>query len=371
MGTTAVTVIAVLVAVAALVALVVELVRTPGPVGGRTLVRPVAALAAASFVGAVVVAIGSRPRWLFPVAHLAYLIATIALPAAGLVLLVAAILRRGRVAVAVLGLVLVPTAPIGLYASHVAPYRLRVDHVTVALPAARAGRDAIRIGVLTDLQTTRITSYERGVVDRLLAAHPDVILVGGDLFDGTEAQLAPEVPAFRRLLGRLRAPGGVFAVRGDVDTGDRLDRVTAGTGIRILDNEIVTLHVGDRTVRLGGSPLRWAPDEGIEMRRRLAASPPADVRILLAHRPEIVRGLAPTDQVDLTVAGHTHGGQVAIPGVGPVMPVYALPRSVAAGGLHELVGHQLYVSTGVGMVRGAAPQIRLFTRPSIAVITLR
>lgn len=371
MGTQALTVLAVLVGVVGVGSVVGWHVRHRGPHGWWLPLVGAGALASAGAVALAVVVVVARPRWLLAAEHLVYLVATIALPATGLAVAVAVALRRGRVAVGAIAAVTVLAAPVGWYGTHVAPYRLEVDREVVALPPERAGSDPITVGVLTDLQTTRITGYEQGAVDELVAASPDIVVLGGDLFDGTDAQLDEEIGRFRELLGQIHAPGGVYAVRGDTDTGDRLDRLVEGTGIEILDNEIVTIEVGDRTVRLGGSPLRWAPPEGVAMRTELAASDPADVRILLAHRPEIVRGLEPDEVVDLTIAGHTHGGQVAIPGIGPVIGVYALPRSVAAGGLHDLEGHRLYVSTGVGMVRGDAPQVRLFTRPSIAVITLR
>ena len=371
MGTGAITATAIVVAMVGVAVVLDDDRRRGGPHGWRSLARAVVALGAAGAVGAVAVAATSQPRWLFPVVHLAYLVASIAVPATGLALAAVALRRRGRTAVVVVGLVATVLAPVGWYASHVAPYRLQVVRAEVALPAERAGRDPVRVGVLADLQTSRITSYEQGAVADLLAERPDVILLAGDVYEGPDEAFDEQLPAFRALLGQLEAPGGVFAVRGDTDTGDRLDRLLDGTQVRILDDEVVRTEVGDRTVRIAGNRLRWAPVEGLAARDDLAESDPGAVRILLAHRPEVVTGLAADDQVDLTVAGHTHGGQVAIPGVGPVMALHGISRSVAAGGLHEVGGHPVFVSTGVGMVRRGAPQIRLFTRPSIGIVTLR
>ena len=70
------------------------------------------------------------------------------------------------------------------------------------------------------------------------------------------------------------------------------------------------------------------------------------------------------------MAGHTHGGQVQLPGVGPLMTMSHVPRAVAAGGLHQVDGNPIYVSTGVGREQQGAPQIRFLAPPSIALLTL-
>ncbi len=70
------------------------------------------------------------------------------------------------------------------------------------------------------------------------------------------------------------------------------------------------------------------------------------------------------------VAGHTHGGQVQLPIVGPLTIASRVPRSVGAGGLHDLRGRTIYVSRGVGVERGQAPRLRLGAPPEVAIVTL-
>ena len=93
------------------------------------------------------------------------------------------------------------------------------------------------------------------------------------------------------------------------------------------------------------------------------------MRILLAHKPDAIE-LLEGRSVDLLVSGHTHGGQVSLPFVGPPLTLSDVPRHVAAGGLHELDGTAVYVSTGVGRERDNAPQLRFGVRPSIGIIDL-
>ena len=74
--------------------------------------------------------------------------------------------------------------------------------------------------------------------------------------------------------------------------------------------------------------------------------------------------------VDLVVAGHTHGGQVCLPGIGPLFTCTQVPQPVAAGGLHRLLNRWVYVSRGSGHERGQAPRIRLFCPPEVSILTL-
>ncbi len=84
----------------------------------------------------------------------------------------------------------------------------------------------------------------------------------------------------------------------------------------------------------------------------------------------LISPMTSTDHFDVLVAGHTHGGRVAIPFFGPPVPRSSVSRSVAAGGLHDLDGHTIYVSTGVGRERVHAPQVRFGVRPSIGILDL-
>ncbi len=96
------------------------------------------------------------------------------------------------------------------------------------------------------------------------------------------------------------------------------------------------------------------------------------MRILLAHRPDAGLELRRGTRVDLTVAGHTHGGQVAPPLLGPLVVASAVPRHVGAGGLHDLGGgRRIYVSRGIGMERGHAPPLRIGAPPEVSLLTLR
>jgi hypothetical protein len=379
------TLVLTVVALAAGAAGVMAVVRSTGTPDASGLRAVGWGLAAAAAVGAVaVLPLFVGQMRFFGIVHLAYLGVTIAVPLVGLAVGARVVAGPLPAPWALAGLVLLLPAPVGWYATHVEPYRLTVDRRTVPIDPARTGDDTVTIGVLADLQTNDVGHHEQAAVDRLLAEEPDLILVAGDLFQGTRAMFAAHEDELRALLARLHAPHGVYFVRGDVDHGDFADRAFAGTDVVILDDEAVDVAVGDRRLRIGGNRLWYGTPEAVALRRELAdgrlaggtdGTGGADgvdgtVRILLAHRPDAVLDLDPSSRIDLTVAGHTHGGQVVLPGIGPLITMSDVPRAVARGGLHQIDGNTIYVSNGVGMERAQAPQVRLFSRPSVGILEL-
>lgn len=305
---------------------------------------------------------------LFGIAHVLYLQATLAVPILGAGLLVLGRWRRSSTAAVVAGAVLLVPAPVGLWASHVAPFRLQVDQHDVPVDPGQEGRGTVRIAVLSDLQTAGVGDHERRAVQAVLDAEPDVIVLPGDLFQADDRVLDEQAPAMRELLGRLRAPGGVYLVEGDVDSAVRLAAVVPPSITR-LDDQVVEVQVRDRRVRIGGTRLDVDSTPADQVRRVLAAEGGA-LTVLVSHRPDTVLRLLPGSGVDLVVAGHTHGGQIALPWFGPPVTLTSVPRAVGAGGVHEVAGNPIYVSTGVGMERGQAPQVRLFVPPSIGILDL-
>jgi predicted MPP superfamily phosphohydrolase len=262
--------------------------------------------------------------------------------------------------------------PIGLYASWIEPFRLRLESARLVLPEGREGKAPIRIGVLTDLQTARVTDYERSAVNRLMAERPDVIVLPGDVFQGTRAEFDDTLPALVALFERFSAPGGVYLVLGDTDgAGAHLGEVLRSSRVRVLVNEVVTKTVRDRRVTIGGVELRSTRPAARSVIDRLEHAPgDDDVRILLSHRPDVVLGLKPRSRIDVVIAGHTHGGQIVVPGYGPPLTLTKVPRPVAAGGLHRVAGNCIYVSRGVGCERGQAPRIRFLCPPEISLVDL-
>jgi predicted MPP superfamily phosphohydrolase len=260
-------------------------------------------------------------------------------------------------------------APVGIYATHIEPFRLQTHEVTVALPTDRVGSDRVTIGVLADIQAGVLLDHHFDAVDRVMAAEPDIVLVAGDIYQGDDNDgFEDQLPRFRELLARLHAPGGVYVVFGDTDYGNWLARLTYGLDAEVIEDRVVEVTVGDRQVAIGGLPLR--PELGSSVPDALVGLPDDVITVMLAHRPDWVLGLEPQAGIDLVVAGHTHGGQVRLPVLGPIVTRSSVPRSVAAGGLHEIEGNPIYVSPGVGWANGGAPRVRFLAPPAVAILTL-
>ncbi len=313
----------------------------------------------------------------FGVIHLVYLDLAVVVPAVGLGVLVHAAWGRRRIAMAVSRWVVAVAAltlagpPLAVYATFVEPFALQVEETVVPISTTSPGGE-VCVAVLADLQFDHVTAHEHTAVAKAMAAAPDVIVIPGDVFQGSDQAFENELPAIRTLLEPLHAPGGVYLITGNMDTPERLRRLAAGTEMIVLSNRVVVSEAAGRLLAIGGVEDRHAATslEAVADRLRTARAVGAWT-ILLAHRPDVALELDSGRGIDLMIAGHTHGGQVQIPGWGPVIKLSRTPRAVAGGGLHSCNGLWLYVSRGVGWERGQAPRLRFACPPEVSVLRLR
>ena len=272
-------------------------------------------------------------------------------------------MNRGRAALA-LG-----AAGLAAYAGWFEPRRLVVRHDALALPRWPPSLAGLRVGVLTDLHAGVAHAGEAAIarwVERMNGETPDIVLLGGDFTDAHFAfggRLAPERIAER--LAALRAPHGSVAVLGNHDWkqfGMRMWTALADAGIPVLENSSLAVDApGGRLHVAGLADMRHRrPDVAVA----LAGIPADEPAILLSHDPDVFPHVP--DRVALTVAGHTHGGQVALPYLRrPFIPSHHGER-YARG---HIVEHGRHLVVGAGLGTSGLP-VRLLAPPELLVLEL-
>ncbi len=303
----------------------------------------------------------------FGIFHLIYLVVVVGVPVMGLTIAATArFYKRGSTGLGALVLLSLVPAAVGLYGTHIEPGNLRVDAHRLEVPGVNR---AIRVGVLADLQSPTIGDYENGAIDELLAADPQIVVIPGDLWHMPASEYAVREPELVELVRRLtNAVEFVVMVEGDNDNLDGLSRIAEFTGATLLQDDFIEFEIGAQPVIIAGITRKGVGLEGLF--GHLSGADPNALTIMLSHWPDVVERHPDISGTDLVISGHTHGGQVSIPGFGPLVTHSDVPRNVAAGGLHVLGERNIYVSTGVGLERGQAPQVRLGVRPSIGVIDI-
>ncbi|MBU2489580.1 MAG: metallophosphoesterase [Proteobacteria bacterium] len=255
---------------------------------------------------------------------------------------------------------------------------LAVERVPLACPGLPPSFAGYTIVQISDLHAGFWTDEEflGQVVDRVNSLEKDLVVLTGDVVSGSvngfwkrgpaprEASLALALESLARL-----APGDRLAVLGNHDQVDgvraegRLVRGLERAGFRVLRNESLEIARGNESIQVAGMDDWWFsgnPDQALEK------AEPNGFTILLAHNPDVVAHLPPEKKVDLTLCGHTHGGQVNIPLLTRrIMPIQN-PDRYLAGLVPEAHGHT-YVNRGIGTL---VFPFRFRARPEITVLTL-
>ena len=246
------------------------------------------------------------------------------------------------------------------------PGRLVVRDVTLELPGW--DRPPLRVALIADLH---VGSPRNGIkqlrrlIDRVNGLEPEMILIAGDLvidnvFGGEF--VPPEETGVE--LARLRAPHGTFAVLGNHDrwlSAERVTSVLKAAGITVVENRAVHVDVGEGMWVAGASDV-WTghPD----LAGALDGVGDTDPVLLLTHNPDLFPDVP--SRVTLTVAGHTHGGQVILPFVGRAITPSRFGERYAVGHIVE-DGRHLFVTSGVGTSRLG---VRFLVPPEVVLLEL-
>ena len=247
------------------------------------------------------------------------------------------------------------------HAAFVEPGRPVLERVELRLARLPRELDGLRIGQLSDLHLGFRFAEENALwgLEQMQREAPDLVAITGDF-----TSFRHTIPDIAALLRGLSAPLGVYAVPGNHDYWEGIDDVRAALAvvdIPLLRNE--HRHLGWN----GGEFWLIGADDLWDGRPNLAAAtrgvPPGGFTVLLAHAPDYVQEAA-AHNIDVQLSGHTHGGHLRLPLIGPLgMPRFGRRYIM---GRYQVGRTTMYVSRGM-----AGPPLRLLCPPEATIITLR
>jgi predicted MPP superfamily phosphohydrolase len=248
------------------------------------------------------------------------------------------------------------------------PDRVSVSEAVINLPGQPEIFDRLKLVVVSDIHAgaPHIKADKlRLLVEKINDVRPDLVLMLGDFViqDVLGGEFVePEIIA-EQLKG-VRAPLGVYAVLGNHDwwfDGERVGRALGQEGIRVLENDAARIEKDGQAFWLAGIADLWTrqPDIAATLAKVTDDAPV----IALTHNPDIFPRIPP--RVILTLAGHTHGGQVNLPIFGRLVVPSQFGQLYAQGHIKEDSRH-LFVTSGVGT---SILPVRFRVPPEIVVLT--
>ena len=236
--------------------------------------------------------------------------------------------------------------------------RIEVTHETLRVPGLPDALTGLRIGFLTDIHRSQTVSHEMvaAAVQLLMAQSPDLIVLGGDYVTwGDRRYVGPAAEA----LAPLSAPHGVLAILGNHDDDRDMPAALAARGFAVLRDARTQLRIRNELMDFAG--IRFWTRRTVDIAHVIRGA--SSNLVLLAHTPRRLTEAAELS-VPLMLSGHTHGGQIVLPGLGAIA---AREFPVVAGSARRQ-NTTVFVSRGIGTVY---VPVRMNCPPEVAVLTLR
>jgi predicted MPP superfamily phosphohydrolase len=259
----------------------------------------------------------------------------------------------------------IPSAAEVEYATRIEPRRVVMEELPIRIPGLPGVFDGFRIALFSDIHLYPFTPIQvvRDAVRLANSFQPDLVVLPGDFIWRAVEAAFDLVP----VLNQLNPAKGTFAVLGNHDHRmgpEIVSKALAQAGVRVLSNEGITIQRGHDLIYLAGIDSAFAgtpsPVAAYENRR-------GDLTTIVAvHEPDFIRDLVPRFPVDLQLSGHSHGGQVRLPVVGPLF----LPPlgEIYSMGLYRFGNAQIYTTRGIGTIYVNA---RFNCPPEVTAITLQ
>ena len=236
-----------------------------------------------------------------------------------------------------------------------------VTHETLPVSGLSPALAGLRVGFLTDLHRSDMVTDDMAAaaVDLLMAERPDIIMLGGDYVTWGGGRNRYYVGAAAEALAPLSAPHGIFAVLGNHDDAREMPAALAARGFTVLKDARTEIAIRGETLHIAG--IQYWTRKVVDIERVVRGA--MGNLILLAHTPSrLIEATALG--IPLVLSGHTHGGQIVLPGLGAV----AAKEFPVIAGQAQREATTIFVSRGVGTVY---VPIRINCPPEVAVLTLQ
>jgi predicted MPP superfamily phosphohydrolase len=236
-------------------------------------------------------------------------------------------------------------------------HHLELTKSSVPVPGLPEALRGLRIGFLTDIHRSELVSHEMvaAAVQLVMAEKPDLIVLGGDYVTWSDRRY---MPAAAEALAPLSAPHGVIAVLGNHDDERDMPAALVAKGFTVLRDARTRLTVRGETMDFAG--IKYWTRKLTDIAHVVRGGVPHT--ILLAHTPKRLLE-AQILAVPAVISGHTHGGQIVLPGIGAI----AAREFPVIAGLAQRQGTTIFVSRGVGTVY---VPVRINCPPEVAILTL-
>ena len=256
---------------------------------------------------------------------------------------------------------------LAIWAFYIEPASLRLNEERITVAKWPAECNGKRVAILADLHVGsphKDIQSLRDLVKQVNAAKPDLILLPGDfVIQGVVGGSFVSPEAAGKALGRLSAPMGIFAVLGNHDWwlgAKRVEQALSSNNITMLEDASQKIAMGSCQLRLVGITDFWEGPHNVE--QAMAGIGPKEAIVAFTHNPDIFPELPKS--IALTIAGHTHGGQVCFPFFGcPIVPSEFGERYVRGHVIEN--NRQLYVSSGVGT---SILPVRFLVPPEVSIL---
>ncbi|KRF08156.1 hypothetical protein ASG89_16805 [Paenibacillus sp. Soil766] len=254
------------------------------------------------------------------------------------------------------------------YATLVEPRWLQVERMSLAFPTLPEAFKGLRVVQFSDLHFGFHLDIKQltEVVDVIQAEKPDIVCFTGDLVD---YEIGGQGQDIRDVLKKITAPYGCYAVLGNHDYYGAVEEVAdvlEGGGFRCLRNRGLRIQKDSQSIWIAGVEDMW---EGVpNLKAAMQSAKKEEWVLLLSHAPDYADVVAAAGAVHLQLSGHSHGGQVRLPIIGPLASVpYGVKYSSGLYHVGDNKSLTLYTNRGIGV---SVQPIRFMCRPEITVLTL-